>query len=473
MLFIIVHQLAAGLHLGPVAAVNHKGTIVLDEDSQLDFLRRQVLTARNVKAHPLTDFWYGGLNYQIEHHLFPNMPRNKLKESHQLSGRARQIWTGDLVMNEASNAIPIVTPGTLPTAQAAARRANSAPTARLANEYAELRQMVKEQGLLDRQPVYYAFKITFTLALFAASIAFLLFVNNPPFQLLNAAFLAMVFQQLSEIGHDMGHQQISHTRWKNVFFGLLLGDLVLGMSRDWWIGKHNRHHSNPNQLDTDPDIDISIIAFTEEQALAKRGLARLIVKYQAFWLFPLMPLQSIALYNNSVTFVWRKESKHNTAEALLLALHWVLYLGLVFSRLSPGWGLLFIAIHQALYGSFLVSIFASNHKGMPILDKDTRDSFLRRQIVTARNLYPNPVLDFWYGGLNYQIEHHLFPDMPRNNLRAARTVVKAFCEERGIPYYETDFLESWREILQYLHEIGAPLRAEKNSTLPSTPMSEG
>lgn len=331
----------------------------------------------------------------------------------------------------------------------------------LLNEYAELKRRVKERGLLDKQPLFYALKIASTLALFSAGLVFFFVVDNPPLQMVNAVFLAIVFQQLSEIGHDLGHQQISRTRWKNVFFGLLLGDLILGMSRDWWIGKHNRHHSNPNQLDADPDIDISIIAFTPEQALSKRGLACFIVKYQAFLLLPLMTLQSVALHTNSVTYVWRKESKHNSAEALLLALHFILYLGLVLARLSPGWAVLFIVIHQALYGFFLASIFAPNHKGMPILDKNTRDSFLRRQILTARNILPSPFIDFWYGGLNYQIEHHLFPDMPRNNLGKARPVVKAFCQERGIPYSETGVFESWREILQYMHEIGAPLRAAK------------
>ena len=80
LLFIVVHQALFGLYTGLVFAPNHKGMPILDSDSQLDFVRRQVLTSRDVNAHPLTDFWYGGLNYQIEHHLFPSMPRNKLKK---------------------------------------------------------------------------------------------------------------------------------------------------------------------------------------------------------------------------------------------------------------------------------------------------------------------------------------------------------------------------------------------------------
>ncbi len=329
--------------------------------------------------------------------------------------------------------------------------------ASLQNEYAELKQRVKERGLLEKRPRYYTLKITVTLGLLVLGVVLFFTVANPALQLLNAAFLGLVFQQLSEIGHDLGHQQISRSRSKNYYFGLALV-LLLGMSSEWWIGKHNRHHSNPNQLDMDPDIDISIIAFTREQALAMKGLARWIVKYQAYLLFPLMTLHGVALHNNSVTYVWRREGKHYAAEAVLITLHFILYLGLVFWRLSPAWAILWIAIHQSVYGLTLVTIFAPNHKGMPILDRETRESFLRRQILTARNVRPNPILDWYFGGLNYQIEHHLFPDMPRCNLSAARKVTMAFCRERGIPYAESGLLTCWRDILKYMHEVGAVLR---------------
>ncbi|HLZ61236.1 MAG TPA: fatty acid desaturase, partial [Ktedonosporobacter sp.] len=78
--------------------------------------------------------------------------------------------------------------------------------------------------------------------------------------------------------------------------------------------------------------------------------------------------------------------------------------------------------------------------------------------LTARNVYAHPVTDFWYGGLNYQIEHHLFPGMARNKLKEAQPVVRAFCQEHAIPYHETTGLQSFAEILSYLYQMGAPLR---------------
>ncbi|MDP8950858.1 MAG: fatty acid desaturase, partial [Actinomycetota bacterium] len=89
--------------------------------------------------------------------------------------------------------------------------------------------------------------------------------------------------------------------------------------------------------------------------------------------------------------------------------------------------------------------------------------FLRRQVLTSRNVTAHPLTDFWYGGLNYQIEHHLFPSMPRNKLREAQSIVKAFCREHAIAYHETSVLRSYREILQHLHEVGAPLREARKA----------
>ena len=119
---------------------------------------------------------------------------------------------------------------------------------------------------------------------------------------------------------------------------------------------------------------------------------------------------------------------------------------------------LFIAIHRGLFGTYMVSVFAPNHKAMPVLDRDSPLDFLSRQVLTSRNIAAHPITAFWYGGLNYQIEHHLFPRLPRNKLRAAQPIIRGFCRDQGIAYHETGVLRSYKEILQHLHEVGAPLR---------------
>jgi len=109
----------------------------------------------------------------------------------------------------------------------------------------------------------------------------------------------------------------------------------------------------------------------------------------------------------------------------------------------------------------MAAVFAPNHKGMPQTDSESRMDFVRTQVLTARNVVGHPLTDLWYGSLNYQIEHHLFPGMPRLNMRRAQPIIQQFCREKGIDYHETSFLDSYRELLVFLNEIGAPLRAER------------
>lgn len=116
--------------------------------------------------------------------------------------------------------------------------------------------------------------------------------------------------------------------------------------------------------------------------------------------------------------------------------------------------MLFFVVNHGVTGLYMGSVFAPNHKGMPVLEKDELMGFMRQQIITTRNLKPHPITDFVYGGLNYHIEHHLFPNMPRNNLKKARVVVREFCRTHSLPYYETSVLQSQREILGYLHKTG-------------------
>lgn len=324
-----------------------------------------------------------------------------------------------------------------------------------ASEYAELRRLLDEKGLFAKQPLYYIGRVSMTMALLAAGLIVLATVQGFRLQLLNAVFLAFVFCQLSYVVHDAGHGQIFRTSQRNHALGTLVSNLVLGMSYAYWRGSHNKHHASPNQVDLDPDIDVSLMAFTEEQALAKTGVSRLITKYQAYLFIPMLFFDPFRRRKESIQFLWREKCK---VEVVLLGIHYALVGAFLFLALEPSKALLFLFVQQASYGVFVASVFAPNHKGMPILPKDIQMDPLRRQVITTRNVRAHPFTDFWSGALNYQVEHHLFPNMPRNKLKESQSIVRAFCESRGIPYTETSALASYRQTLNYLHHVGAPLR---------------
>jgi fatty acid desaturase len=335
------------------------------------------------------------------------------------------------------------------------------PTITRGSDYAALSRQVRESGLLDLQPRYYAWKITLTAAALVLGWTAFGVIGNSWWQLGDAVFLAIAFAQTGFLGHDAGHSQVFRTRRANTVLGIACGNLGTGVSYDWWAGKHNRHHAHPNTEGADPDIMISVLAFSGAQAQAGQGVQRLIFRYQAYLLVPMLFLEAVSLHASSIRTVTGPGCRHRAWEVALLGVHFAGYLGVVFLVLPPVKAMVFILVHQGLLGFYLGCSFAPNHKGMPILAASDKTDFLRRQVLTSRNVRGGWLTDFTLGGLNYQIEHHLFPSMPRPNLRRAQELVAAFCADRGVAYTQTSLLRSYAQVLRHLDAVGKP-------TLPLT-----
>jgi fatty acid desaturase len=341
--------------------------------------------------------------------------------------------------------------------QASTTRPASASKGRW-SAYTQLSRQLKQAGLLERRRGWYAARIASNLALLAAGWAAFAVVGDSWWQLVTAAYLAVVFTQLAFLGHDAGHRQIFGSRPANDRVGLLHANLLIGISFGWWVPKHNAHHTNPNHEDLDPDISITALAFTDGQASSRHGLIRLVARYQAFLFFPLLLLEAAHLHLASTKAVLRGSGRANTVEGLLLVAHVAGYLTALVLVLSPLQAVAFVLVQQGLFGLYLGCSFAPNHKGMPTLTEADQLDFVRRQVLTSRNVTGSRPVDFVLGGLNYQIEHHLFPNMPRPNLRHAQPLVRAFCAQHGLPYIEASLFGSYAEAVRHLHVVGAPLR---------------
>jgi fatty acid desaturase len=326
------------------------------------------------------------------------------------------------------------------------------------SEYTQLSRQIKQAGLLERRRGWYATKIGINLLLLASGWVAFAALGESWWQLVTAAYLAIVFTQLAFVGHDAGHRQLFRSRHANDLAGLLHANLLVGISFDWWVGKHNRHHSNPNHEDLDPDISITALAFTVYQASAKHGLVRLIARYQGWLFFPLLPLEAAHLHLASSKAILRGSSRANAVEGLLLLAHVAGYVTALVLVLSPLQAVAFIVVQQGLFGLYLGCAFAPNHKGMPTLTDADELDFLRRQVLTSRNVRGSWLVDLLLGGLNYQIEHHLFPNMPRPNPRRAQLLVRAFCQHHGLDYTEASLFGSYAEAVRHLHTVASPLR---------------
>jgi fatty acid desaturase len=325
-----------------------------------------------------------------------------------------------------------------------------------ASDFGPLARQVRDGGLLERRTGHYAWSIGAnvlgTVALWVAVAA----MGNSWWQVALAVPAAVLSARTGFLGHDAGHRQIARSARANRLLGLLLGNLMLGLSHGWWSDKHNRHHANPNHAEKDPDVAPGALVWTSEQAASRRRWLRGLSRHQARLFFPMLLLEGVNLQVSSVLDLRRRRPRGRRAvEAALLAAHAAGYLGLAFTVMSPAKALVFVLAHQALFGLHLGCAFAPNHKGMPMPEAGQRWDHLRRQVLTSRNVRGGPVTDWLLGGLNYQIEHHLFPGMPRPNLRHVRPLVREHCARVGLPYTETGLLDSYAQALRHMHAVGA------------------
>lgn len=324
------------------------------------------------------------------------------------------------------------------------------------NEYTELAAGIRESGLMRRRYGYYWSKLIAVPLAYAACFALLVWVGNSWWQLAVAALFAFVFTQTAFLGHDAAHRQIFRSgRW-NDWISLILGGLFIGMSYGWWQHKHTKHHANPNREGYDPDIELPVISFTPEQARRRRPWPLTwVLSHQGAFFFPILFLEGISLHASSVRRVFAREPvARRPVEISFLMLRLVGYVGVVFFFLPPGKAAAFLAVQLGLFGFYMGMSFAPNHKGMPLVPREMKLDFLRRQVMMSRNIRGSWMLDFAMGGLNYQIEHHLFPSMPRPHLRRAAPMVRDYCAEKDVPYVETGLLESYAIVFRYINRVG-------------------
>jgi fatty acid desaturase len=157
--------------------------------------------------------------------------------------------------------------------------------------------------------------------------------------------------------------------------------------------------------------------------------------------------------------VFSKEPlKHRGTEITLLLARNIGY-PLILLALMPWYiAAVFLVVHMALFGVYMGASFAPNHKGMPQIPAGLKVDFLRRQVLTSRNIRGGLFMDHFMGGLNYQVEHHLFPSMARPKLAKAARIVREFCAEKKIAYTETGLFQSYGIVVAYLNRVGLSAR---------------
>ncbi len=351
----------------------------------------------------------------------------------------------------------MTTAATLPQPAPEARRQRG--TAGAAN-YTQVIAEIKKAGLLERRRGFYITLFALLMVGLAACIAAFFILGASWYQLIVAGVLGFLLTQVSFITHEAAHRQVFASGPANDRAGRILANAFVGISYQWWMNKHTKHHANPNTIGKDPDVERDTISFLVEDAVVQKGFSGWLTRRQGYLFFPLLTLEGLNLHFLSIKYLFVAEKvKNRKTEIATIAARLIIYVAVIFWFLPLGMAFAFLGVQLAVFGVYMGGSFAPNRKGMPLIDRLTTVDFFSRQVLTSRNVgartrFGNWSLNMFYGGLNYQVEHHLFPNMPRPHLAQASKIVRRYCAEFNVPYTVASMRQSYSQVITYLNKVG-------------------
>lgn len=289
----------------------------------------------------------------------------------------------------------------------------------------------------------------------------------------SALFLGLFWHQLVFTAHDAGHMGITHSFHLDTMIGIFIADFMGGLSIGWWKRNHNVHHIVTNSPEHDPDIEhlpffaISPRFFEDlrssyyNRIMPYDAFARFAVRYQHYLYYPVLTLGRFNLYRLSWAYLLGSEAPrkgpawwHRYLELAGQVFFWTWFGYFVLYRSIPtnGSRLLFLLVSHAITGPLHVQITLS-HFAMSTSDLGPSESFPQKMLRTTMDVDCPPWLDFVHGGLQFQAVHHLFPRIPRHNLRQVQKLVMQFCKDVKIPYALYGFIDGNKQVVGRLEEV--------------------
>jgi len=346
----------------------------------------------------------------------------------------------------------------------------------IALKYKALAERVQAEGYYDCRYIEYGKEAVRYSLLFSLSMIAL----RNQWYITSAFFLGLFWHQVMFTAHDAGHRAITGNFAVDSLIGICIGDLCCGLSIGWWKRSHNVHHLITNHPEHDPDIqNVPLFATTPSFFRGIRSTyydfnfpwdkaAEILVPLQKWTYYPVMGIARFNLYMLSWLHVLSGKSSDiggstawwiRPAEIIGMSIYWYVFGYLLLWRTLPTWGVrvAFVLVSHVVTMPLHVQITLS-HWGMSTSDLGESESFAQRQLRTTMDVDCPAWLDWIHGGLQFQAVHHLFPRVPRHNLRKLQGLVKEFCEETKIPYTLLGFEDGNRKVLGRLGEIGEQVK---------------
>jgi len=289
----------------------------------------------------------------------------------------------------------------------------------------------------------------------------------------SAFCLGFLWQQLVFTAHDAGHMGITHHLHADTVIGIVIADFVGGLSLGWWKRNHNVHHIVTNSPEHDPDIEhlpffavshrflSSLKSTYYDHIMHYDALAKALIRVQHYTYYLILLFGRFNLYRLSWMYLILGQGPkkgpaawHRYLEIAGTIFFWYWFgYGIVYKSIDTNWHrFVFVMVSHMVTAPLHVQITLS-HFAMSTADLGTDESFPQKMLRTTMDVDCPPWLDFFHGGLQFQAIHHLFPRMPRHNLRRAQRLVQEFCDDVGIPYALYGFVDGNKEVIGRLADV--------------------
>lgn len=356
-------------------------------------------------------------------------------------------------------------------------------------KYYELERRIREEGLYDCH--YFSYFIECCRYTLFAGLAYYLLQLG--WYGTSAFFLGCFWHQLVFSAHDAGHMGITHRFHVDSVIGIIIADYLGGLSLGWWKRNHNVHHIVTNAPEHDPDIEHmpffaishrllnSLRSTYYDRVMKLDAAAKVLLKYQNYLYYPILLFARFNLYRLSFEYLFRNQAPkkgpawwHRWFELAGQLFFWTWFGYGVLYRSIPDWSnrFLFLLISHMVTSPLHVQITLS-HFAMSTADLGVNESFPQKMLRTTMDVDCPTWLDFFHGGLQFQAIHHLYPRIPRHNLRRTQKLVLEFCRDTGIPYMIFTFYDGNKEVISRLGDVAKQLRILEECRRSFAPLEKG
>ena len=266
---------------------------------------------------------------------------------------------------------------------------------------------------------------------------------------------AVLATSIAMFGHEGSHRSFSPSPARNAILTYLTFPLFGGLGALYWRNKHDRlHHGHPNVEGVDPDIrPFPFVSSRGDHERSGPGLRWFQRHFQRYLFWPMSTLMAVGMRRSSILYLLRYPKKRDGAwwaEAICITVHYTAWLVIPSIVWGPLVGFGLYAALWGLVGVFLALVFAPAHMGLPIVTEQAHDWV--HQLETTRNLQlPRPI-SFFFIGLDYQVEHHLFPKIPHANLPRAAEITAAWCARHGVVYQTLPYLDALGSAVDFMKD---------------------